>query len=151
MFVVFRKTNNCTEIMFKEQTWITRNVVLTSILSTAIVFGYNQSNGCWCATNDNFWYYDPICIPKNYDPTKAPIFGNFSVHTNIVLATRNSKYYNSLKHIDVHKMMLTFAPIIAVSWVDIRLMFCYQETKRLEKNRDRVMQVKSNMETEKIR
>ena len=105
--------------MIKVSYWIKFTLIFLSILSSA-------KGSCWCMTDNNFWYYPPVCIPKSYDSTKAPIIANFSVHTNIALATRNNttNHYNDLKNIDVHNMMLTYAPRIVVSWIDIRLTFC---------------------------
>ena len=118
--------------MLKGHLWTIFAVFYNSL--TFIVRGYQLDHfnlSKCCDTNHNYWI-DPICIPKGYDPSIAPNFGNRSVRTNIVLATRNSIYYNELKHIDVYKMSLTYSPKLVVSWVDQRLIFCHREPKRLK-------------------
>ena len=100
------------------------------VLGSSNLVGYN----C-CGYGGKYW--TPICIPKGYDRSKLPDnVGNFTVQTNIVLATRNtsSLHYNELKNVDVNKMMLTYAPKIVISWIDPRLTFCYDSSMVLEKS-----------------
>ena len=70
-------------------------------------------------------YFHPLCIPKGYNKFDAPS-KNLKVFANVVLATRKEKteHYNDLKNIDIHKMVLTYAPRLVLSWYDERLEHC---------------------------
>ena len=68
--------------------------------------------------------YENICIPHDYDPQKMPVHSyDFSVYVNIeIIHSGNStRSKEGLQSIDVHKMMLTYAPRIMIAWQDPRL------------------------------
>ena len=57
---------------------------------------------------------------------------SFSVFVNIVLAFGNKTYANDdLKNIDVHKMVLHYAPTLIISWQDPRLKAYNQNNTKL--------------------
>ena len=68
---------------------------ITVKVASVNVFGspnnYSQENNYVyykCCDQRNNIYWPPICIPKDYDYTKAPDnIQNLTVHTNIVLST----------------------------------------------------------------
>ena len=68
---------------------------ITVMVASVNVFGspnnYSQENNYdyyMCCDQRNNIYWPPICIPKDYDYTKAPDnIQSLTVHTNIVLST----------------------------------------------------------------
>ena len=68
---------------------------ITVMMVSVNVFGstnnYSQENSYdyyKCCDQRNNIYWPPICIPNDYDYTKAPDnIQNLTVHTNIVLST----------------------------------------------------------------
>ena len=79
-------------------------------------------------------YFHPLCIPKGYNKFDAPS-KNLKVFANVVLATRKEKteHYNDLKNIDIHKMVLTYAPRLVLSWYDERLEHCDHSPRSLNR------------------
>ena len=68
--------------------------------------------------------YENICIPHDYDPQKMPVNSyDFTVYVNIqIIHSGNStRSKEGLQSIDVHKMILTYAPRIIIAWHDARL------------------------------
>ena len=73
--------------------------------------------------NANSTCYENICIPHDYNPKQMPFSSNqFSVFMNIQIHSGNlTRSEEGLQSIDVHKMMLTYAPRIMIAWQDPRL------------------------------
>ena len=71
--------------------------------------------------NADYSCYEFFCKTPEYSTLEA-LNESFSVFVNIVLAFGNKTYAkDDLKNINVHKMVLHYAPTLITSWQDPRL------------------------------
>ena len=92
--------------------------IITELMFMAVVQGI-ETNG---NTTKNTCY-ENICIPHDYNPKRPPVNSyQCTVYMNIEIHSGNATRSEvGLRSIDVHKMMLTYAPRIIIAWQDPRL------------------------------
>ena len=81
--------------------------------------------------NANYSCHEFFCTTAKYSTLEA-LNESFSVFVNIVFAIGNKTYAkDDLKNINVHKMVLHYAPTLIISWQDPRLKAYNQNNTKL--------------------